>query len=693
MAKNEVKTVLTLDDMASSALENIKGGFKKLDGGISSAQGKLLDFAKQTAAIAIGVNIGSVFGEAKNALMGSFHAANDAQVQMRELSKTVSGMSTLGGGVEKLNDRLSGTSKEVFALKGASKETLTGFAEGATNVYDRLSSLARVTGVARSELVQAFTETGANTTRTNDQLVMLIGNVSLAARALPAPVKDIVAGFTEIEKNVISANNPLIQMVKQANLMRGHSEQIALKLNTMGRQGMLNVMNKAMKEMQERAKKMPMTLKEMGDQLSDMKGDVMKLVGEPMVAALTPAFKEFQTYIANNRGKIEEYAKTLGGKVGGWVKASASLVKEGFAYLEAHGDELKKSITEGFQFAKDAFKWILDHKGELAAGMVAHKAVSSGAVGGAVDGVKGVMAFSNALGAANAMGVGPLTAGSASAAKSMGALGFAVIGVSLALDQFNSYLKETGGFLNPAKGEAKKDLDSYMETLAAMGSSYQSFGDVQVKAFEDFRRKAIEAAMASDQNSAAVGQQIDAMWKQHLAIKESTQGFQEAARVAAAIPEDLSKLGDQDYAGAMDAQREAAAAFAENFNAAQKGNNAAAVNAGVEMLLKSKSLQQALLESGTTVGLSLEKLAETIGDKASEFVDKLKERAASDAKTGGEKDKPPPTVNQFNGGQTFNIKQDFRDQDPDRIAVIFKNDIGRAAESRVQARGALPFGG
>lgn len=691
MAKTEVRAELRLDDMASATFDKIKTGFTKLDQGISGAQARLLDFAKQTAAVAIGVNIGSIFGSAKEALTGSFHAANEAQEQMRELSKTVAGMSTVSGSVEKLSQATSGTTKEVWALKSAAKGATQDFASGAENVYSRLSQIAREAGVARGELVATFSETGKNTTRTNDQLVALIGNVARAARALPAPVKDIVAGFSEIEKNTISASNPLIDMVKQANLFRGHNEQIALKLQAMGRQGMLNVMNKALKEMQERAKKMPMTLKEMGEQLGDMKTDVMKLVGEPMVSALTPAFRRLQEYIAGNRGKIEEYARTMGTKVGEWAKTAAGLVKAGFVYLQTHADEIKAALKEGFEFARKTVQWILEHKGELAAGFVATKVVSSGAVGGAVDAAKGTAEFAKALSMANAAGIGPLAAGSAGAAASLGALALAAVSVGLAIDQFNRYLKETGGFLNPAKGEAKKDLDAYMERLAEMGASYEQFSDEQVKAFDKMRQKAIDAALASDQNSRAIGEQIDAMYRQHKALADATKGFSESAKIANALPQDLGGLSDQAYADASEQQRNAAQAFADNFAAAQKGNNQAAINAGVEMLLKSKQLQQALLESGTTVGLSLEKLAEVIGDKSQEFVDKLKERAAQDRETSAAK--PPPTVMQFNGGQTFNIKQDFRDQDPDRVALVFRQDVQRAAENRLQARTALPFGG
>jgi len=50
----------------------------------------------------------------------------------------------------------------------------------------------------------------------------------------------------------------------------------------------------------------------------------------------------------------------------------------------------------------------------------------------------------------------------------------------------------------------------------------------------------------------------------------------------------------------------------------------------------------------------------------------------------------PPTIDAR--GSHFEIKQDFRDEDPDRIAAIFTRDIARAAGARVHARTSVPFG-
>ena len=690
--ETEVKAKLTLDDAASATLDKIKGGFTKVTNAVDAVQGKFLDFAKQTAAIAIGTNIGNIFDQGRASLMSAFDAAKQHDNQMRELAKTVAGMSTVNGRVEDLAKATNMTTKETWELKKAAKGATTDFQKGAVTIYDRLSDIAREAGVARSSLVDAFSEAGKNTTRTNDQLVNLIAQVSKGARALPAPVKDIVAGFMEVEKNMISAGNPLIEMVKQANLFRGHNEQIALRLQSMGRQGMLNIMNKALKEMQERAKKMPMTLEEMGQQLSDMKTDVLKLVGGPMVGALTPAFRQLQKFIADNRGQIESYARTLGQKVGVWVTEAAGLVKDGFKYLQAHADEIKAALKEGFDYAKRVFQWMIEHKGLLAAGFVASKAVSSGAVGGAVDAVKGTIEFSKALAGANASGIGPLAAGSAGAAASLGAFSAAVAGVGAAVWQFGKYLDETGGFISASKGETNKDFQAQMKAFQGMGGNYDQWDQGSRQRFEELRQATLKNAEALGMNVDAVNQQISAEYERHQALADAADGMTKARDAVDRFKGiDLGKITEDQMNAYQEAQVNAGKAFTESFNRAVQANNGAALDAAVKIIVGSKTLQASLLETGTSVGLSLEKLAEVIGDKAGDFGEKLRERAEQDRQTGAAK--PPPTVMQFNGGQVFNLKQDFRDQDPDRVAVTFFRDVRQAAENRLQSRNALPFGG
>lgn len=667
MAKTEVKAELTLQDLASAQLAKLKTGFESLNAGVNRVQASMTQFARETAAVAIGVNMGSIVQGLKGIGTGAYEEAKEGQRQMRELQKTVAGLSAKAGGVDD-------------------------FTKGADKAYEALARISREAKVARGDLVEAFKETGANTTKTSDELTALIENVAKASRALSVPVKDVVAGFAEIEKNTISASNPLIDMVKQANIFRGHNEQIALKMQSMGRQGMLTIANKALKEMQERAKKMPPTIDDLAQSFRDMKTDVMRIVGNPMVAAVTPVFDRLHKKIMDNRGAIEKYAHMVGVKAGEWITEGAKKFEQAFGYIKTHSDEIKQAIIEGFTFAKKVFDFILEHKGAVAAGIVAAK-VGPGGVGAAVDTAKSIGSFAEQLSKLNAMGIGPLTSGSAGAAASLGAFALATAGVTAAVISFQNYLKETGGFLNPASGEKNRELDAQMGYFKRVAGDFNSFGDGAIREFDRIREAALRNADALGQNRAQIAYQIDALWQQHRALAEASKGMVEARDIAKAMPdpESWGKLTSDAFAQVAAQEYDAAKAFTDSFNAAAKANNQAAMNAAIQIVAGSKTLQQSLLDSGTSVGLSLEKFADLIGDKAGDFADRLRARAGEEKAATNKK--PDPALMQFNGGQTFNIKQDFRDQDPDRVVIAFRQDIARAAEQRTQARTALPFGG
>jgi len=238
--------------------------------------------------VAIGVNLGNIMGSMKDVATSAFRSAVDADMQMRALTRTMEGLSSTRG------------------------RSLSSFQNEAKGVYSALSDIARVSGVARGEIVKAFQDAGANTVLTGAKLTEFVGKAALISRGMGVPVQEITAGFESLRKNMVDASNPLVALVKQANLMRGHSERIAMKMQMMGRGGMIRLAEKAMGIMAERAKSIPLTFDEMGAQLGDMKDDMLKLIGGPMVNTLRPLFERFTGFIQSNRGAIAEYAEKIG---------------------------------------------------------------------------------------------------------------------------------------------------------------------------------------------------------------------------------------------------------------------------------------------------------------------------------------------------------------------------------------------
>jgi hypothetical protein len=129
-----------------------------------------------------------------------------------------------------------------------------------------------------------------------------------------------------------------------------------------------------------------------------------------------------------------------------------------------------------------------------------------------------------------------------------------------------------------------------------------------------------------------------------------------------------------------------ASKFAAIYNAAVKSHNQAQIDYAVQVLAGSSRLQKELGDAGVQVEGGLTGLAAALKKfdmgAANNMYDAAKKQLGTKAMQA--------QVN-FNGN-TFNIRQDFRDQDPDRVALVFQSDILRSAQARLQAKTAQPFG-
>jgi len=645
----EVKTKLTIDDQASAQLKKVEQGFRKAGDAAANAKNQAMGFVGTVAAMAIGVNIGNIFGGIKAGLTSGIEAAIEADKQFRKLQFTVIGVS-----------KSSGQSMEDFALRTKS-------------INAQMERIGRTAMVSRAELIETFVEVGKNTTKTDDQLVGLIDRVAKASRALPAPIKDVVAGFEEVQKNMISAQSPIVEIVKQANKWRGHNEQIALKMSHMGREGKIKMAYEALAILEKRAKAIPPTLENINDRFKDMKTDVLRSVGEPMLKAFYPAVDALYKKITEGRGDIEKYAEMIGTQAGEWILVAADKIQKGFDYLQTHADDIHKAVVEAFNTAKSIFDGIFDNARTVIAAWASMK-LAPAAQGLAQAGT--------------ALATGQGLAGAANAIGFQGAFTSAVIASTAALTEFNGYLEDNAGFFLPSMGEAKKELEFQKRMMADYG---RMLGHASMEDREAFDKLA-EAAMANaDKIGESTGELalfVDNMRRQRDQLDTATKGMRDAFGLSAQISDDLYKT-DEGANRAAQLQIDAATAFTASFNAALEANDKAALEGAKRILMGATSLQDVLINNGSAVGLSLAALADVVGDSSKDFRAKLLAQAAREAQNAGARNN---NLN-FNGGQVFNIKQDFRDQDPDRVAVVFQRDITRAAENRIQAKTVLFAGG
>jgi hypothetical protein len=674
----EIKTKITIDDAATATLKDIEKGFRDAGKEAEKTSTAATGFIKQFAAVALGVNIGNILGGIKSGLMSGFDAAVEADKEFRKLTQSVIGIQRYG------------------------KQSFDSLQERATLVKKAIESIADASQISRRELVDAFNDAAKNTSLTDTQLTKLMSRLADSSRALPAPIKETLAGFEELNKNMISASNPIVLMVKQAGLLRGHSERIAKEMEWMGKTRRIKYAEEALAILQDRAKKIPPSLADISARFDDMKTDALRSFGTPLLRAFLPALEGVYKKMTEGRGDIEAYARELGMQVGQWVTEAAQKIKDGFQYLRENGSEIKKNIVEAFTNARDIFTGIYNRAKEIAtiyaavktsqiitpaaqaAGGLATAAVGRATAPLAVGGMNAALMPGMALGAgAAAAASGGALASIAAFVGPQGALAAMILSFLAAKDAVDD-LSET------MANETRRDLQSRMRFFDGIAQKFDTLSDSEIEAFERVKVAALENAEALGLNTSEITAQIDAQMLAHRNLEAATIGAQSAMEKMQGI-QDKTALGGMSGLAAIEADRmklEAAQQFAESFNSASEMNFQAAIAADAKMAMSSETMKQTLLTHGAAAGLALDKLADAVSSTDRAFARDLRLAALKAGEKGGKE-----TRNLIFNGAQFTIKQDFRDQDPDRVAVVFQRDITRAAENRIMASTVRAFGG
>ena len=153
--------------------------------------------------------------------------------------------------------------------------------------------------------------------------------------------------------------------------------------------------------------------------------------------------------------------------------------------------------------------------------------------------------------------------------------------------------------------------------------------------------------------------------------------------------EENQKVADQFRMNLDSSRFEQASEF---INSAVKNQQEGAQVYALATLTQSETAMRALKAGAIHVDEGLEALIRTVNEKSPEVASAFK---AAMAKFSGDviKNIAGKGALNFNmHGTHIHIKQDFKNEDPDRIAIIFRRDLGAAATARVQARTTTPFG-
>ena len=646
--QTEIGTKLVLEDHAKEALHHLSEGFEHLQERVHEVTHEMMGMAKQAAAVAIGFQLSGGIESVKELGEEIFESAAHLANQKKELAGAIS-----------------------MVEKG---ETSFGeLTEAADHMNERFENLAISTGNTKDSMLDAFEMIASRSTRSADEVEEMTGKMAVASKNLPGGLAAMSAAWRDLETGIVRPKNALIQLMRQTGVVEGGAKKVSKALNSMLQNGkqedVFKLAETAIDRMAAKMKDAPLTFDQLMVSLKTTRESFYETMGAPMIKALVPELEHLKGYLAEHREEIERLAHTMGDKVGEWVKIAGADIKEAFEYLETHSDQIAAALEGGAHAIKEAVGFVAEHR-DLLLGLAAAK-YGGGAILGAAGGLA-KMAPGLGAAAGKAVGAGAFGAtGGAGVAIAMAAPLAAVAAWTAAAYHMGKLEEETGlsmtrivttgtpGELFAASdrlanvdavvrriGEDSLHVDAtdaamkhYMDTLEQSGYAAVAAGDMTLDAFHK--------VMAQAQAQASI----------HERLASAGAGFSSAAAEIAAS--DLHKgVGTSSIAHA--------------YGQLSAINQTAADKFASDSIRQNNVLRIALAGVSGTVEEALKRLKASAG-------------------VGGDgPDVKLPPIN-F-GPTTMHIHQDFRNVDPDRIALVFEKGIARSATNRISSRLSSPFG-
>jgi len=680
MAKTtEVKTKLTLDDAAAGVLSRIKQGFRETNEAQKQTQSGLKQFGQQMLATFAATNI-VPFTQKVVDFGKSFF---DVAAHVQDTDQTIRGLIT---GVQDVP--WAQADKEARAFRGRLEDISIAAGQNKEDVKAGFAAMVELFGASEAGLNRAMKDIEKLTT---------ISNV------LGMTTESLSREYGFMSEGVLKTKGKLFQLLQPTGIFGNETKKAAEVWSKLTEEKRIELLSKGMGMVADGLGKATPTAHDLLNTLDNLWNVTKEKLGEPFLEAIMPELKSLVEEITSGRGAIEGFAKSMGKDVGKWVKAAADEVRRGYAYVREHYQELKSAIVEGFETAKKVVSWILAHKEEIAYAFGAKMALplagkAVGAVQAGAGAIKGAAALGGAVAPAlqaGALGgnLASLTTALGGAAIGVGAFTLAIGAVALtayatskAIEDMNqeaeARINANQAIIDAANAGRVKEVEMLVEGMYSLKGGVNSLGqaigevDEQTAKFYQSMRNLAETTQRMQ------AADVEALQRQ---IDMATRGIEDAYMRQTS---DTSKAA-QDYANNMYANQ--AAMLVDAYNTATRGGNSAMAALAAQTLAGSKGVLSAFLASGAQVEGGFMAMSDLLMQGGSQFAaaaGQLRQMAGAQAAAA----KPAaPTIN-MNGGQTFNIKQDFRDQDPDRIALVTRNSLSSAAINRTMARTSTAFG-
>lgn len=660
----EVKTKLTLDDHASASTARLKESFEDLRTSTEKAQEGF-----SAMSLVVHEYVVEKFREGIATAKEFGASIVEAAAHGQDVEQRLAGMTTVVQGIP-----------------------WDEAAEGATRFFDGIQEMSERVGQPIDDIEAGFNRLVEIRGATPQGLIEAreqVEQMANVARVVGGNVEGWVGQFAFAEEGALKVKSQMYQLLEPTGIFEHKSGKVTEWWSKLSEGSRAELLATGLERLSNSMAAAPPTFNTSVNQLKNIWDQVEENLGTPIAEGLQPQIEKLSHWLKQSDGDFEHYARMLGDKVGEWVKEAADTVKEGLDFIQEHEHEIAQDIKDAWAFAKQVMDFIVQHKEVLAAVAVGRSELGKGAIS-AATGLAGAV-MKNAPTEIGGAAVTSFTGG----ALAFGALTAAVVSSTIALQQWDDLMSRTGG----GKSDDERSFDAIKKRLKEMiqAPDLAGWNDQQLQQFDHMRANLVRLADEIGEDARAAGELGDQAWAAHNAVRRMTQPVDEAAESlrqmaaadaafkAASGSGGPSMLGENEKDWA--AQDTAIAAIADGFSQASAAHNQAVQQYVANLLAGDVSLQTAFLQSANMSAEGFNNLADMLAGSAKEFAEKLRGKAAL-AGNGAKEVKP---VVNFNGGQSFKIQQDFRDQDPDRIAVIFQHDVLKSAERRLQAVTSTPF--
>jgi hypothetical protein len=517
--------------------------------------------------------------------------------------------------------------------------------EYAKEVREELEKAGTAAGVSTAQMEEMFDHVIERGNRSTEQAKELTEQMALVGKVVPGGMGSLAEGFSMMELGIVRARNPLVQLIAATGELHGNARSVAQQMMHMAPAEQIEIATRAIEKQAERLR------------------GLSTIPGRP-----TPEAGTFKEEVSRN-ASAQVFAPTMPE-----LKSSFNNIREGL--LEAMGQPMLEHLIPPLTELRD---FLMGHADEIRA----YAQQIGQDIGAFID---QVVAASKGIYEGLKRGWNE-TADRFQHVADEWRAAWARSGITAETIE-HKFMVMAGNVVHMFARAAE-----YITTAAELINDVKHFQKLGTTAVADQREIVDKKAGEHGESAAEVDQAISAFRKLSQQAGITTVMVNGVAESINSYSQNMREQSER-VAQADDALKQGISAnnieeIDRYLHTAIATGDKGAETFAFNLVAQSQTMTKAMLDGSIDVGLGFAEFRRLIDEQSPALAEALKKAAGIDPTKGVTGH--GPVVN-FNGGQTFHIKQDYRDQDPDRIMVAFRRDLGREVTSRRSSAYSSAFG-